>query len=251
MSNQVNSGSLYLPKPLWLKGEENLPQWKVNMKVLLGTKGLAHLMEKPLSSETSTPKSKEEKPETPEKQAKIDTLEMNRMIVSIAIRGSVHPEPSAVIEDVINPVEIIQLLEESYTAKGWNLKHKYLTKLFQIKAEHFDSIRAFINQFKALKSKLDQLRVKLPEEAYTVLFIDLFDTQYSVWADRQRSNARSVEPKLNDLIADILNKARKAEKATTLYSGKPGKKDSKGGGNKGSDKQCDHYSKKGHDLANY
>ena len=67
MSNQVNSGSLYLPKPLWLKGEENIQQWKVNMKVLLGTKGLAHLMEKPLGLEISTPKSKEEKPETPEK----------------------------------------------------------------------------------------------------------------------------------------------------------------------------------------
>jgi hypothetical protein len=91
------------------------------------------------------------------------------------------PEPSAVIEDVIDPVEMIQLLEESYTAKGWNLKHKYLTELFQIKAEHFDSIRAFINQLKALKSKLDQLGVKLPEEAYTVLFIGLFDTQYSVY----------------------------------------------------------------------
>ena len=103
-------------------------------------------------------------------------------------KGSMHPEPAIGLKGVTDPAEMIRLLDQRFTSTGWNLKHKYLTELFQIKAEHFDSIRAFINQFKALKSKLDQLGVKLPEEAYTVLFIGLFDTQYLVWVDWQRSN---------------------------------------------------------------
>jgi hypothetical protein len=51
---------------------------------------------------------------------------------------------------------------------------------------------------------------------------------------------------LLDLIADILDESRKAEKATTVpYSGKPdAKKGSKGGGKK--EAKCGHCGKQGH-----
>jgi hypothetical protein len=101
-----------------------------------------------------------------------------------------------------------------------------------------------------LKSKLDFVGIKLPKEVYTINFIALLDTQYPVWANRQRSNTRSVSPTLPNLIADILDEARKAEKATVLYSGRPdpkkGAKGGKGSGNKETDKKCDYCNKQGH-----
>jgi len=72
----------------------------------------------------------------------------------------------------------------------------------------------------------------------------------SIWADRQRSSARSNPPTLPNLVSDILDESRKAEKATTaLYSGKPvANKGSRGGGYKGTVKKCGHCNKQGHDI---
>ena len=116
-----------------------------------------------------------------------------------------------------------------------------------MRVDHHDSVGAFVDYYKVLKSKLDTIGLSLPEEVYTINFIALLDTQYPVWADRQRSNARKTSPKLLDLIADILDESRKAEKATTaLYSGKPdAKKGGKGGGKK-KEAKCGHCGKQGH-----
>jgi hypothetical protein len=145
---------------------------------------------------------------------------------------------------------MIRLLDQRYTSTGWNLKHKYLTEYNTLRVEHYDSIGAFVDQFKALKSKLDTIGLPLPEEVYTINFIALLDAEYLVWADRQKSNARKTSPTLLDLIADILDESRKAEKATTaLYSGKlianRGRKGHKSGGNKEPVK-CSHCKKQGY-----
>jgi hypothetical protein len=127
-----------------------------------------------------------------------------------------------------------------------------LTEYNTLRVEHHDSIGAFVDQYKALKSKLDTIGLPLPEEVYTINFIALLDVQYPVWADRQRSNARKTSPILLDLVADILDESRKAEKPTTaLYSGKPvkgrkGHKGRKGGEDKEAVK-CGHCKKDGHD----
>jgi hypothetical protein len=91
--------------------------------------------------------------------------------------------------------------------------------------------------------------LSLLEEVYIINFIALLDAHYPVWADRQRSNARKTPPLLLDLIADILDESRKAEKATiALYSGKlDARKGRKGGGNKESVK-CDHCGKQGYKI---
>jgi hypothetical protein len=160
-----------------------------------------------------------------------------------------HPEPAIGLKGVTDPAEMIRLLDQRFTSTGWNLKHKYLIEYNTIRVDHYDSVGAFIDQFKVLKSKLDTIGLSLPEEVYTINFIALLDAHYPVWADRQRSNARKTPPILLDLIADILDESRKAEKATTaLYSGKPdAKKGRKGGGNKESVK-CDHCGKQGHEI---
>ena len=41
-----SSSSMFLPKPMWLEGEENYEDWKDNITLLLGSKGLARFMKK-------------------------------------------------------------------------------------------------------------------------------------------------------------------------------------------------------------
>jgi hypothetical protein len=86
---------------------------------------------------------------------------------------------------VTDPAEMMRLLEQRYTSTGWNLKHKYLTEYNTLRVELYDSIAAFIDQYKVLKSKLDTIGLSLPEEVYTINFTALLDAQYPVWADRQ------------------------------------------------------------------
>ena len=173
------------------------------------------------------------------------------MTCAMSIKGSVHPEPAVGLKGVTDPAEMIRLLDQRYTSTGWNLKHKYLTEYNTLRVEHHDSIGAFVDQYKALKSKLNTIGLPLLEEVYTINFIALLDAQYPVWADWQRSNARKTSPTLLDLIADILDESRKAEKATTaLYSGKPdakkGHKGRKSDKNKGDIVKCGHCEKEGY-----
>jgi hypothetical protein len=60
------------------------------------------------------------------------------------------------------------------------LKHKYLVEYNIIKVDYFNSVSAFIDQFKALKSKLDSLKLIIPKEAYIINFIVLLDKKYPV-----------------------------------------------------------------------
>jgi hypothetical protein len=218
---------------MWLEGDENYEDWKDNITLFLGSKGLAKFIKKGSIIPDSDS----------------DQIDSQRMTCAMSIKGSIHPEPAVGLKGVTDPAEMVRLLDQRFTSTGWNLKHKYLTEYNTLRAEHYDSIGAFIDQFKVLKSKLDTIGLSLPEEVYTINFIALLDANYPVWADRQRSNARKTPPVLLDLIADILDESRKAEKATTaLYSGKPdAKKGRKGGGNKKSVK-CDHCGKQGHKI---
>jgi hypothetical protein len=224
---------MFLPKPMWLEGEENYEDWKDNITLFLGSKGLAKYIKKGSITPTSNS----------------DEIDSQKMTCAMSIKGSMHPGPAVGLKGVTDPLEMISLLEQRYTSTGWNLKHKYLTEYNTLRVDHYDSVGAFVDQYKVLKSKLDTIGLSLPEEVYTINFIALLDAQYPVWADRQRSYARKTSPKLLDLIVDILDESRKAEKATTaLYSGKPdAKKGSKGGGNKGSVK-CGHCGKQGHKI---
>src|SRR3981189_2789567 len=243
MSSNQGSNSLYLPKPMWLTDEEDFEDWKDNITLLLGSKGLDDYIKPKDTSDTSDPEPKESKKKEIEQR-------MARMTCGISIRGSIHEGPAAVIKGVKDPAEMMKLLDDRYTTKGLNLKQKYLTEYRTLRVEHFDSIGAFIDQFKLLKTKLEAVGLKEPDEVYTIDFIALLDVQYPIWADRQRSSARSNPPTLPNLVSDILDESRKAEKATTaLYSGKPvANKGSRGGGYKGAVKKCGYCSKQGHDV---
>ena len=167
------------------------------------------------------------------------------MIYTITIKGSVYPEPAIGLKGVIDPAEMIRLLDQRYTSTGWNLKYKYLTEYNTLRVEYYDSIGIFVDQYKALKLKLDIIGLPLLEEVYTINFIVLLDIQYSIQIDQQRSNIYKISLILLDLIANILNKSQKAKKAITiLYSRKlAANKGYKGyKGYKGSNKKVIKYS---------
>ena len=46
MSFNQSSSSMYLPKSIWLEDEENYEDWKDNITLLLGSRGLARFMKK-------------------------------------------------------------------------------------------------------------------------------------------------------------------------------------------------------------
>ena len=45
MANQ-GSSLMFLPKPIWLEGEDNYEDWKDNITLFLGLKGLAKFITK-------------------------------------------------------------------------------------------------------------------------------------------------------------------------------------------------------------
>ena len=91
---------MFLPKPIWLEGEDNYEDWKDNITLFLGLKGLAKFIIKG----SIIPKS--------------DKVDCQRMTCTISIKGSVHPEPAVGLKGVTDPAEMIHLLNQRYTSTG-------------------------------------------------------------------------------------------------------------------------------------
>ena len=130
------------------------------MTLFLGSKGLAKYIKK--GSITPTTDS--------------DEIDSQRMTCAMSIKGSMHPGPAVGLKGVTDLIEMMSLLEQRYTLTGWNLKYKYLTEYNTLRVDHHDSVGAFVDQYKVLKSKLDTIGLSLPEEVYTINFIALLDT---------------------------------------------------------------------------
>ena len=94
--NSASSSSYYLPKPMWLKGEENYEDWENDITMLLGSRGLDHLIVKEETTPTEATSSATPQPDKKE-----------RMACSMSIKGSIHPDAAIPIKGVTDPAEII------------------------------------------------------------------------------------------------------------------------------------------------
>jgi hypothetical protein len=88
----------------------------------------------------------------------------------------------------------------------------------------------------------------MPNVYYICRFISALDSTFPVWADRQRSTARTKLPDLNTLYTDIADEARRTNGATddtniSLYSNNPRQKASS---EKLEKPTCSHCEKVGH-----
>ena len=84
---------MFLPKPMWLEGEDNYEDWKDNITLFLGLKGLAKFIIKGSI--------------IPE----LDEADCQQMTYTITIKGSVYPEPAVGLKGVTDPAEMIRLLD--------------------------------------------------------------------------------------------------------------------------------------------
>ena len=73
---------------MWLEGEENYEDWKDNMTLLLGSRGLASFMKK-----GSVPDP--------------DSDDTQRMACAMSIKGLMHLNPAVGLKGVTDPSEMI------------------------------------------------------------------------------------------------------------------------------------------------
>ena len=92
---------MFLPKPMWLEGEENYEDWKDNMTLFLGSKGLVKFIKKESITVSDS-----------------DEIDSQRMICAMSIKGSMYPGPVVGLKGVTDPVEMISLLKQRYTSTG-------------------------------------------------------------------------------------------------------------------------------------
>ena len=139
-------------------------------------------------------------------------------------------EPATLITDVDTAVRIWEILQNQYQGSGHNLKQSYLIELQSIDFKQFNSIPSFIIRFKTLVQNLANIDMKLPDDVYTITFINALTAGFPIWSERQRSLARTATTKLTleQLYIDITDEARQTEASTSnsivaLYANKPKK----------------------------
>ena len=88
-----SSSLMFLPKSMWLEGEDNYEDWKDNITLFLGLKGLAKFIIKGSI--------------IPE----LDKVDCQRMICVMTVKGSVYPELAVGLKGVTDPAEMIRLLD--------------------------------------------------------------------------------------------------------------------------------------------
>ena len=108
-----------------------------------------------------------------------------------------------------------KILQSQYKGSRHNLKQSYLTELYLLRYEQFNSITAFVVRFKKLLTCLSQVDIKLPNDAYVITFINALESAFLIWAKQQRSNAQvSKIQSLEDLYTDITDEAQHLNKSS-------------------------------------
>jgi len=79
---------------MWLEGEENYEDWKDNMTLFLGSKGLVKFIKK----ESIT-------------VSDLDEIDSQRITCTMLIKGSIYPRPAVRLKGVTDLVKIISLLK--------------------------------------------------------------------------------------------------------------------------------------------
>jgi hypothetical protein len=80
---------------MWLQGEENYEDWKDNMTLFLGSKGLVKFTKKESITVSDS-----------------DEIDSQRMTCAMSIKGSMHPRPAVGLKGVTDPLEMMSLLEQ-------------------------------------------------------------------------------------------------------------------------------------------
>ena len=119
-------------------------------------------------------------------------------------------------------------IERQYKGKGASLKSQYIAELKAIDYRKYNNIIDFVVGFKKLRTLLDQVRLVLPKEFYSLIFIEALDSAFPIWAERWRCNCRTtletitVEMLVEDITDEARDRAAKPlDTNVTLYANNP------------------------------
>ena len=158
--------NLQLASGAKLRGSENYSQWKSQMLVLLESKDLENYIE------IATTK--------PEEPVAGKAWKTNNAKAKLAIINNVLQEPATLITDIPTASQMWESLRNQYQGSGHNLKQSYLSEIQSIDFKQFNSMPAFIVRFKSLVANLANVDLKLPDDVYTILFINALSSAFPI-----------------------------------------------------------------------
>lgn len=224
MDESSGSTTLYLPAAAKLKGDENWSVWKPRIKDLAVANGL----EKYISVRhiKSAPKfvDFEDEDASADDYDKYAAWKRGDSKMKMVILYNCDKSPAAIINNCETAMDMWTLLTSHYEGSGVVLNYNAIVDYNSIRYENFSSLEQFVIAFKLAIERLATLKLEPPKEWHPILFVNALSKAWPIWAERQRSAARSKtsEITLDLLIADITDEARTKEK------GGPGGKGSGG-----------------------
>ncbi|RKF64950.1 retrotransposon polyprotein, partial [Golovinomyces cichoracearum] len=110
-----------------------------------------------------------------------------------------------------------EALEQTYEGTGIVVQHQELINFVTIKYEDFNNLTLYITSFRNTIQRLAQVMddgEKILSYWPAMLFVRALQNKYPIWADRQRNRQREKivrkRPTLDELVADIQDKARRS-----------------------------------------
>ena len=241
IGSSTGTTSLHLPASMKLTGEENWPLFKDAIENLLDVNGLGRF----ISAKAKPPNEVDDEDEngSPE-YTKWKEWKASDSKAKLILLYNVDKSLVGLIRGKKTAKEMMDSLNQRYEGSGWVTKYHALVEFYTIKYDDFDSLTEFIVAYRNAIEKMETLEIH-PQQPlhYTMLFIAALSTKFEIWAERQRSLARTAAKpaSLDDLIADISDEARhsKDDPSGALYIGKGKSRDR--GDNK---KKCSHCKKR-------
>jgi hypothetical protein len=130
--------------------------------------------------------------------------------------------------DIATASEMWVVLKAQYEGQGQSLKAQYLKEIQQLEYSKFENMTSFIVAFKRLHTSLIGVDIKMPDDFYTLTFIEALNSAYPIWADRWRHTAQDTSKPLTltMLYNDATDEARdrnpvSKETNVALYANNP------------------------------
>jgi hypothetical protein len=223
-----------------LEGEANYKPWHTQIRLHLGRRGLW----KVANGEEPEPDQEE-----PTKVAQWSTRAEKAsyvILLSLAEGPLEHVDHLPVAE----PKAILSTLEQLYGTRGDAARFYRLKDLVTTTLEGCNSVTSYIDTLKLHYKRLGDLEGTLPEWVLIGLILFGLGDSYDSYVVNTVSAMRSAAPKLNDVIAGVIDEERRQrgkESATALATRARGK--GNGNANKGDNKtkRCTHCKRIGHE----
>jgi hypothetical protein len=130
----------------------------------------------------------------------------------LTITININPEPLTLITGCSTAKEMWDTLRELYKGSGVNLRQNHIDAITSLNFAEFRDVHSFVVEFKTIVNSLASIDSAAPTDWYTSLFIKAVGKTYPVWADRQRSLARTKPLALSELYCVHCSKPHNSDR---------------------------------------